>query len=191
MQRTLPRNKQANMMAADRSRHPRGCTNVYNEIKVNWAFRFGWHLLIIQETFEMTLSTKNLLTLPPLLERSSFQRVLIASLFCILYNFLKVCLTIVMQRRGMVKMIGMARDQELLEKRMIRIWQNIKFNHNVLLNIVTKRQSRVIRRQTKNIGHTSHFSKNNLTFLISGNKLWSYILHIQTFCTISMNRQNH
>jgi len=69
----------------------------------------------------MTLSTKNLLTLPPLLERSSFQRVLIASLFCILYNFLKVCLTIVMQRRGMVKMIGMARDQELLEKRMIRI----------------------------------------------------------------------
>ena len=53
------------------------------------------------------------------------------------------------QRRRKVEMIGMARGEELPEKSEWFVFDiTSKMNHN-LLNIVTKMQSRVLRRQKK------------------------------------------
>ena len=65
-------------------------------------------------------------------------------------------------------MIGMARGEGLLEKAndpCLTKHQNSTILS--LLNIVTKMQSRIIRRQKNIIRRRSHFSKNNLAFLIS------------------------
>ena len=90
------------------------------------------------------------------------------------------------------KFIGMARGQELLEKRERSVFSKTsKFNHDFFTEHCHK-EAELHNQKTKNIiRDTSHISENNMAFLILWKKLWRYILHIQAYCTISMNRQNH